>query len=160
MRTADSYQISLTESAVVASPPRKTHVLVRVLAVLVVAVVALLCAGAVSASTNNVAHPTCLDVAAGSAQLPADGACYGGSMFQQYGTLVFVLLGAVAVGLALALSLVLLLTGRRGRLFLGALGTGVALLLIGILITHASSSHLPRRAAAPASGSSAALTLG
>jgi Na+-transporting methylmalonyl-CoA/oxaloacetate decarboxylase gamma subunit len=126
--------------------------LVRILAVLVVLVVAIFCAGAISAATNNVSHPTCADAAAGRAQLPADGSCYGGSSFQQYGTLVVVCLGGGAVGLAVALSLVLLVTGRRGRLFLGALGIGVVLLLIGILITHASSSHIPRRAAAADSG--------
>jgi hypothetical protein len=124
--------------------------LVRIFALLVVIVVAIFCAGAVAASTNNVAHPTCGDVATGTAQLPADGSCYGGSVLQQYGTLVLVLLGAGAVGLALALSLVLLVKGRHGRLFLGALGIGVGLLLIGALITHISSSHVPHRAAADA----------
>jgi hypothetical protein len=130
--------------------------LVRILAVLVVIVVAIFSAGAIAASTNNVAHPTCADVAAGTAQLPADRTCYGGSGFQQYSTLVVVFLGAGAVGLALALSLVLLVKGRHGRLFLGALGLGVGLLLIGALITHVSSSHSPRAAAAASSYRSSA----
>ncbi len=120
-----------------------------------VIVVGIFCGGAVSASTNNVAHPRCADVAAGTAQLPTDGACYGGSTFQEYGTLVLVLIAAGAVAIAVALSLVLLVTGRRGRIFLAALGTGIALLLIAALITHASSSRLPRAAVAGASGPAA-----
>ncbi len=117
---------------------------------LVVIVIAIFCGGAISASANNVAHPRCAQVAAGNAQLPADGACYGGSSFQQYGTLVAVCLGGGAVALAAALSLVLLVTGRRGRPFLIALGSGIVLLLTGILIAQASSSRLPRGAATPA----------
>jgi hypothetical protein len=141
--------VSATPSELVASPRRKARVVVRILALLVVVIVAIFCGGALSAVTNNVSHPTCAAVAARSAQLPGDGACYGGSSFQQYSTLVLVLLSAGAVAAALVLSLVLLVTGRRGRLFLAALGTGVALLLIGALITHASSSRVPSAAVGP-----------
>ena len=92
---------------------------------------------AVAAAVDDVAHPRCAEVAAGTATLPADGACYHGSMFRQYGTLVAVSLGAAGVGFALLLSGVLLFTGRRGRLSLAALAAGVVFLLIGALITHA-----------------------
>ncbi|MDQ6817069.1 MAG: hypothetical protein M3018_06640 [Actinomycetota bacterium] len=110
--------------------------MLRTLALLVVLALAIFCAGAVAAAINNVAHPTCADVRAGSAQLPADGSCYGKSVFQQYGTLVLVCLAAVAVGAAMVFSLVLLFKGRRGRVFLVALAAGVALLLLALLLEH------------------------
>jgi hypothetical protein len=115
---------------------RKTHVSLRLLALLLIVVFAIFCGGALSAAINNVGHPTCAAVRAGTATLPADGSCYGRSVFQQYGTLVLIVLAAVATGVALVLSLALLVTGRRGRQFLIASGAGVVLILLAFLLEH------------------------
>jgi hypothetical protein len=117
--------------------PRKTRVVLRILAVLAIIVLAIFCGGAISGAADNTAHPSCADVRAGRAQLPASGTCFENAEWQATAGLVLAGIAGAAVALALLVSLVLLIRGNRGGLFLRLAGGGLLFLGLSLLITKA-----------------------
>jgi hypothetical protein len=112
-------------------------VVVRILAVLAIIVLAIFCGGAISAAVDNSSYPSCADVRAGRAQLPASGNCFDNATWQATGGLVLAGVGGAAVALALLVSLVLLVRGTRGGLFVRLVGVGVVFLGLSLLVTKA-----------------------
>jgi hypothetical protein len=110
---------------------------VRILAVLAIIVLAIFCGGAVSAAVDNTRYPSCADVRSGRAQLPASGNCFDNATWQATAGLALAGIAAAAVALALLVSLVLLVRGRRGGLFLRLVGAGVVFFGLSLLVTKA-----------------------
>jgi hypothetical protein len=115
-----------------ATPEEKGNGALRALAVVLALVLLLGAAIMIIAMADISGTPTCEDIEADRAAVPADGECYDGSSAQK--TIAVILgfagggLGAIAALAAFAFTF----TGRRGRLVLVL--TGLAIVLSGISI--------------------------
>jgi hypothetical protein len=115
-----------------ATPEPKSNGALRALAVVLALVLILGAAIMIIAMADISGTPTCEDIEAGRAAVPADGECYDGSSAQK--TIAVILgfagggIGAIGALAAFAFTF----TGRRGRLVLVL--TGLAVVLSGISI--------------------------
>lgn len=77
---------------------------------------------------------TCESVATGDGVLNSDGECYDGSSTVKAIALILGWPGTIALGIATVLSLVFAIRGRSGRPLLYALGAGVVLIALSLII--------------------------
>jgi hypothetical protein len=81
-------------------------------------VIAFVASAIIAGSADNTSLPTCHDVTHGEAQPSSNGDCFDGSTRRADAGLGLAIAGGVAAAAALILSIVIAVTGRRGRLFL------------------------------------------
>jgi hypothetical protein len=94
-------------------------------------------AGAIIAgASDNTSLPTCYDVNHGKAKPSSNGDCFDGSKRRADAGLGFAIAGGVAAVAALALSILVAVTGRRGWLFLIACAAAVILLGLEIAVVR------------------------
>ncbi|MDX6652754.1 MAG: hypothetical protein QOJ38_1535 [Solirubrobacterales bacterium] len=117
-----------------ASAPRKTHVLLRILAVLVILVLAAVCVGAIGGASDNTNYPACSDTAAIAQSV--DGKCFDNAKWQATAGLVGAIAAAAVLAAAGAVALIMLFSGRRAGLFVRLLGGGLLLLALSLLVTR------------------------
>lgn len=77
---------------------------------------------------------TCDAVASGEGVLNSDGECYGGSSTVKAIALILGWPGTIAFGVATVLALMFTIRGRGGRPLLYALGAGVVLIALSLII--------------------------
>jgi hypothetical protein len=106
----------------------------RALGVVLALALAFACAVMVIAMSEIGDTPTCDDILAGKAALPADGECFDGSSGQKAASLVLGWPSGVLAGVAALVALYFAGTGRRGRLLLQLTGAAIALGAASILI--------------------------
>jgi hypothetical protein len=104
----------------------------RILAVLLALVIAFAAGAIIAGASDNTSLPTCHDVTHGKAEPSSNGDCFDGSKRRADAGLGFAIAGGVAAAAALVLSIMVAVTGRRGRLFL--ILCAAALVLIGLEI--------------------------
>jgi hypothetical protein len=104
----------------------------RILAVLLALVIAFLAGAIIAGASDNTSLPTCHDVTHGKSEPSANGDCFDGSKRRADAGLGFAIVGGIAAAAALVLSIVIAVTGRRGRLFLILCAT--SLVFIGLEI--------------------------
>ena len=94
-------------------------------------------AGAIIAgASDNTSLPTCHDVAHGKAEPSANRDCFDGSTRRADAGLGFAIVGGIAAAAALVLSIVIAMTGRRGRLFLILCATSLVFVGLEIAVIH------------------------
>jgi hypothetical protein len=105
---------------------------VRILAVFLALVIAFLAGAIIAGASDNTSLPTCHDVSHGQASLPSSGDCFDGSSRRANAGLGLAIAAGVAAAAAVLLSIVLVATGRWGRLFL--ILCAAALVFVGLEI--------------------------
>ncbi len=90
----------------------------------------------VAGAADNTSLPTCRDVNSGRAAPSSGGECFDGSARRAKAGLGFAIAGGVAAAAALLLSIVLAVTGRRGRLFLAMCALALVLMGLEIAVIH------------------------
>lgn len=95
-------------------------------------VIAFVAGAIIAGAADNTSLPTCHDVAHGNAAPSANGDCFDGSKRRANAGLGLAIAGGVAAAAALLLSIVIAVTGRRGRLFL--ILCAASLVLVGLEI--------------------------
>src|SRR5689334_7825479 len=90
----------------------------RILAVLLALVIAFVASAIIAGASDNTTLPTCHDVTHGKAKPSSNGDCFDGSTRRADAGLGLAIAGGVTAAAALLLSIVIAVTGRRGRLFL------------------------------------------
>jgi hypothetical protein len=108
----------------------------RILAVLLALLIAFLAGAIIAGASDNTSLPTCHDVAHGKARPSANGDCFDGSSRRAKAGLGFAIAGGVAAAAALLLSIVIAVTGRRGRLFLILCAASLVLIGLEIAVIH------------------------
>ena len=106
----------------------------RALAVILALALAFACAVMVIAMADIGDTPTCDDILAGEAAVPADGECFDGSSGQKVATLVLGWPSAVLAGIAALVALYFAATGLRGRLLMQLTGVAIVLGVVSILV--------------------------
>ena len=102
----------------------------RILAVLLALILAFAAGAFIAGASDNTTLPTCHDVNHGKAAPSSNGDCFDGSSRRADAGLGFAIAAGIAAAAALVLSIVLAVTGRRGRLFL--ILCGAALIFAGL----------------------------
>lgn len=106
----------------------------RALGVVLALALAFACAVMVIAMSDIGSTPTCDDIFAGEAQIPADGECFDGSSGQKTASVVLGWPSGVLAGIAALVALFFAGTGRHGRLLLQLTGAAILLGAASILI--------------------------
>ena len=108
----------------------------RILAVLLALVIAFIAGAVIAGAFDNTSIPTCHDVAHGKAAPSDSGDCFDGSKRRADAGLGIAIAGGVSAAAALLLSIVIAVTGRRGRLFLVLCAASLALIGLEIAVIH------------------------
>jgi hypothetical protein len=106
----------------------------RILAVLLALVIAFAAGAIIAGASDNTSLPTCRDVNHGKAQPSSSGDCFDGSSRRAKAGLAFAIAGGVAAAAALVLSIMVAVTGGRGRLFLVLCGAAVVLMGLEVAV--------------------------
>lgn len=106
----------------------------RALGVVLALALAFACAVMVIAMADIGSTPTCEDIFAGEAEIPADGECFDGSSGQKTASVVLGWPSGVLAGIAALLALYFAGTGRSGRLLMQLTGAAIVLGAASILV--------------------------
>jgi hypothetical protein len=107
----------------------------RILAVLLALVIALVAGAIIAGASDNTSLPTCHDVSHGKAP-SSNGDCFDGSERRADAGLGFAIAGGVAALAALLLSMIMAATGRRSRLFLILCAAALVFAGLEIAVVH------------------------